>query len=87
MTIASVKYFDTHEFIKKSKELGASEELAEYQVKQIEQAIEVAVTTIKEDLNKQDLATRKDIEIAKNQIILWVAGLFIASGLIQHFFK
>jgi len=33
---ATIKYFDTHEFVKRSKELGASEQLAEYQAKQIE---------------------------------------------------
>lgn len=32
------------------------------------------------------LATRKDLEVVKNQIIVWVAGLLVASGLIQHFF-
>lgn len=35
----------------------------------------------------KDIATKKDLEIAKNQIILWVTGLFVASGLIQHFLK
>jgi hypothetical protein len=105
MAAATVKYFDTHEFVKKSKELGASEELAEFQVKKIEQAIETAVTAVKEDLKNQELATKrdiKDLELAtkrdikdlelkiaetKNQIIIWVAGLFIASGLMQHFIK
>ena len=98
MTTATIKYFDTHEFIKKSKELGSSEELAEYQVKQFEQAIETAVTSVKDDIRSKELATKGDIreselrlqkEIisSRNQMILWVAGLVIASGAVQHFFK
>jgi|GEM_PF-4286265 len=33
MATATIKYFDTHEFVKKSKELGASEQLAIAQLK------------------------------------------------------
>jgi hypothetical protein len=38
-------------------------------------------------MRTKDLATKKDLEVTKNQIIIWVAGLFFASGLVQHFFK
>ena len=61
-------------------------------------AIDIAVTQVREDLRADELATKQDLKElelstkrelaeAKNQIILWVAGLFVASGLIQHFFK
>ena len=54
-------------------------------------AIDIAVTQVREDLRADELVTKtdlkKEIAEAKNQIILWVAGLFVASGLIQHFFK
>lgn len=46
---------------------------------------------MKKELAEKDLTTKLDLkrEIAeaKNQLILWVAGMFIASGFIQHFFK
>lgn len=105
MAEISIKYFDTHEFIKQSKALGASEELTEYQVKQFERAIESAVKVVKEDIQAKELATKQDIkeieqkiketelkleqkiEQASNRLILWVIGILLASGLIQHFFK
>lgn len=41
------------------------------------------------DIEAKDLVTKKDLEVTKNQIVsqivIWVAGLFLASGLIQHF--
>lgn len=86
MSVA-VKHFDALGYVKKAKELGASEALAELQARQIEQAIDIAVATVKEEISLKDLATKKDVEASKNQVIIWVAGLFVASGLIQHFFK
>ena len=47
----------------------------------------MATSTIKEEITLKDLATKRDLESTKNQIILWVGGLVMASGLIQHFFK
>jgi len=62
MANVTLKYFDTHEYIKKSKELGANaEQLAEYQINQIEQAIEAAVKFVKEDIKAKDLATKGDV--------------------------
>lgn len=102
MTAAAIKYFDTHEFVKECKRLGLSEELAEYQVKQYEKAIEVAVTNVKDEIKLDDLATKddlkKEIELlrlslqkeiihSRNQMILWMVTILMASGLIQHFFK
>lgn len=87
MAGTTIKHFDILDFVKKSKEYGASEQMAEFQARQIEQAIEIAVTQAKEDIEKRELATKRDLAETKNQIILWVAGLFVASGLIQHFFK
>lgn len=87
MSALTIKHFDALSYVKKAKELGTSEELAEFQARQIEDAIEVAILNIKEEIANKDLATKRDLESAKNQIILWVAGLFLASGLLQHFFK
>lgn len=89
MATLTSKHFDTLAYVKQAKKLGTSEELAEFQAKQIEQAIDVAISQIE----SKDLATKKDIkelelkiESTKNQIILWVGGLVMASGLLQHFF-
>lgn len=98
MSTLSVKHFDILAYVQQAKKLGTSEELAELQARQIEQAIDIAITTIKEEIMLKDLATKKDLEVTKldlqkeisqasNKIILWVAGLFLASGLLQHFFK
>lgn len=119
MSTLTVRFFDTHEYVKKSKEMGVKEEVAEYQVAQIEKAIETAVQVVKDDIKAKDLATRGDIDIvrgelreselklqkeievvrkeieivrkeiaqSKNQVIIWVAGMFIASGFLQHFLK
>lgn len=75
------------DYIHELKAAGFTDKQAEVQAKRLEQAVIEIETKIKEELKQQDLATKKDIEIAKNQIILWVSGLFVASGLIQHFFK
>lgn len=99
------RYFDVLEFVRKSKEYGASEQLAEYQARQFEQALESNLEQMKQEVVNKDLATKADIreselrlqkeiemvrkEIAdsKVQMIIWIAGLLMASGLIQHFFK
>ena len=94
MTTITTKHFDSLNYVKQAKKLGTSEELAELQARQIEQAIDIAVATIKDEMELHNLATKKDIsnlelkiEQSKNQIIIWVGGLLFASGLIQHFFK
>ena len=101
MATIIANHFDALGYVKKSKELGVPEQVAEYQARQIEQSIEIAVNTIRHEIENKELATKKDIkelelkieqvrtEISQssNKIILWVAGLFVTSGLIQHFFK
>lgn len=83
MATFSLKYFDTLEFVKRSKELGASEQLAEYQVRQMEQAIEIAVKDVKDEFKSKDLATKgdlrevelklqKEMANAKIQTLLWI---------------
>lgn len=94
MMAATIKHFDVLDFVKKSKELGVSEQVAEYQARQIEQAIDIAVSTAKEEIHVKDLATSKDIKElevkiaeSKTQVIIWMGSMIIASGLLQHFFK
>lgn len=108
MATFTTNHFDLLEYVKKSKELGVSEELAEYQARKIEQSIDIAVNQVRTEIENKELATKKDIETvrkeietvrkeietvrkeiaeASNKIIMWLGGLLIASGIVQHFFK
>jgi len=60
MTALNAKHFDALAYVKQAKLLGTDENLAEFQARQIEQAIEVATSTIE----SKDLATKQDIELA-----------------------
>jgi hypothetical protein len=94
MSAYAVKHFDLLNFVKKSKELGVPEPLAEYQGRQIEEAIETAIAASHEAVETKELATKKDIkelelkiEQTKNQLLFWLVGLFVASGFITYFLK
>lgn len=62
---ALAKHFDVLSFVEKSQELGVDEKIAKYQARQIEQAIDIAVSLAKEDLENKEIATKADIDIAK----------------------
>lgn len=101
MTTKTINHFDALGYVKKLRELGVSESVAECQARQFEQSIEIAVNTMRADLESKELATKKDIEsvrkeievvrkeiaLASNKTILWIVGFVIASSVIQHFFK
>lgn len=66
MTIAlSAHHFDTLEFVKKSKELGENEQLAEYYAKQIENVLDIAVLAAQEEYQSKELATKTDLKIVE----------------------
>ncbi len=58
----AIKYFDIHEFVKRSTELGASEALTEYQIIQFEQALEIAVKSVKDEVGAQNIVSKIDLE-------------------------
>lgn len=98
MSAMPIKHFDALSFVKKSKEFGVDERVAELQARQFEQILDIAITSVKEDLKSDELVTKgylkeniKELELkiaeTKNQIIIWVGSFILASGLIQHFFK
>lgn len=72
-----IKYFDTIEYVRRSAEIKDPAALAEYQVKQMESAIETAVQYVsaRDTKNNQELATKGDlftVEAAlKNDIIFF----------------
>ena len=96
-----MNHFDALGYVKKSRELGVPEPVAEYQARQIEHSIEIAVNTARTKIESRDLATKKDIELvhkeievvrkeialSSNKTIIWMGGFLLASGLLQHFFK
>ena len=84
MATVTMAHFDILDYVDKSIELGVDERIAKHQARQLEQAIEIAKSSIREEIIAKDLATKKDLESAKNQIIFWVAGIIGLSGIVQH---
>ena len=91
MSAITTKHFDILEYVKKAKEYGVSDQFAEYNARQIEHAIDIAVNTIREEVQYKELATKgdireselrlqKEIVTAKNQTILWLVGVLSAYG-------
>ncbi len=71
-----------------NKELATKGDIGrvEVNIKSIEENIKV----IEKDIKALDLKieqTRTEIHKSKFELVVWLAGFFIASGLIQHFFK
>ncbi len=56
------KHFDALDFVKKSKALGVNDELAEYQARQLENVIDIASFTAREEFNVHELATKTDLK-------------------------
>ncbi|RTL11801.1 MAG: hypothetical protein EKK54_06290 [Neisseriaceae bacterium] len=77
MNTITVKHFDALEYVKKSRELGVDEKVAEFQARQIEQAIEVAIAQIenKELATKSDIgALQKELVTAELRLVKWILG-------------
>ena len=83
MATISAKHFDVLDFVKKSKEFGSSEQLAEYQARQMEQLVDFAINAAKDEIHSKELATKQDIrEQLREQelrIIKWILGIGVVS--------
>lgn len=66
--MTAIAAFDVHKYIKKAKELGSTEELAELQARSIEQAIGVAISNI--NIENKELANKTDISGIQADITL-----------------
>lgn len=62
MVPSNGKRFDVLEFVKWAKELGVSEELAEFQARQIAKAIDIAVALAKEEIAALKSANHTTLE-------------------------
>ncbi len=82
--------FDTHDIIKKFREKGLTEDLAELQVEAIKDVVKQALSQVQNDYRLDDLVTNKDldlriketelkIEAVKSELIRWV----VAVGVLQ----
>lgn len=81
MATVTAKHFDALTYVKKAKELGTSEDLAEFQARQIEEAIEVAISAIenrelatKTDINSMQKDLQKELVSAELRLIKWILG-------------
>lgn len=62
MSVSAKKHFDVLEFVKQSKALGVNDQLAEYQARQLENVIDIASVTSREEFNANELATKVDLK-------------------------
>lgn len=62
MAAFAIRHFDMLDYVDQSKALGADEKLAKYQARQIEQAIDIAVSTAKAEIDGRELATKRDLK-------------------------
>ena len=54
--------FDTHSIIKKFRDKGLSEDLAEYQVEAIKDMVNQAIVQVQHDYKLDELATKRDLK-------------------------
>jgi hypothetical protein len=82
--------FDTHDIIKRFRDKGLSEDLAELQVEAIKEVVKQAVGQVQNDYRLDDLVTNKDLDLriketelkketVKSELIRWV----VAVGVLQ----
>ena len=60
--------FDVVEYIKRLRQAGASQEIAEIQAQELEHVLGVAVTLAKEDLKSKELVTKQDLFVTKLEL-------------------
>ena len=60
--------FDIIDYIKKLRNAGVKQEVAEIQAQGLERVLEAAVSVSRDDMHSKELATRKDLEIAKKDL-------------------
>jgi uncharacterized FlaG/YvyC family protein len=72
MATLTAKYFDVFNFVKKAREFGVNEQFAEYEARQIEQAINAIANDVKAEIKQKihsdELATKKDLELVKLEL-------------------
>jgi len=66
----TVKHFDILDCVNAYKAMGVREDVAQYTARQIDEAINLAVDTAKNDVTAKDLATKSDIELLKGDLKL-----------------
>ncbi len=85
MSATTINHFDVLEYVKKAKELGTTEALAEFQARQIEHAIDLAVVSIE----SREITTKQDLSELKLELIKWILGtgaatILALAGLLKY---
>jgi hypothetical protein len=75
MNAYAMKHFDLLNFVKKSKELGMPEPLAEYQGRQIEEAMERAIEVSHEAVEAREFTSKQDSKETENNLLFKMTGL------------
>ncbi|MDQ5921088.1 MAG: hypothetical protein QG673_1144 [Pseudomonadota bacterium] len=72
-----------------SKDFSTKQDVRESELR-LQKEIEVVrkdIEVVRKDIGIELEGVRKEIAQSMNKVVLWVAGLLVATGLIQHFFK
>ena len=60
---------------------------ARSEIENRESATKKDIRDVQKDIKELDLTLRAEIQKSKFELVVWVVGLFIVNGLLQHFFK
>lgn len=60
---------------------------ARSEIENRELATKKDIRDVQKDIKELDLTLRAEIQKSKFELVVWVVGLFIVNGLLQHFFK
>jgi hypothetical protein len=86
--------FDTHDFVKKLKEVGFSEEQAEMLTELQKTTVSNTLEQARHDYELDDLATKRDlkelelsvnlkISESRSELVRWIIGVVLGVGLLQ----
>jgi hypothetical protein len=68
-------HFDVHDYIKNARKYGVKEDLAEFQAREIQKAIQEAIAS----LENKELAKKSDLIATELRLIKWVVGVGFSS--------
>jgi hypothetical protein len=67
--------FDPIEYIKRLRNLGVNQEVAEVQAQELEHVLETAIDIVKKDIFTKELATKADLGTTKAELQKEIAAL------------
>jgi hypothetical protein len=73
--MSTTVHFDVHDYIKNARKYGVKEDLAEFQAREIQKAINEAVAA----LENKELAKKSDLIASELRLVKWVVGVGISA--------